>query len=177
MRPLPQLTPANGWFWTSGADGTLRIQGCADCGQLVHPPVPDLSCAAGAATGAATAVSGRATVVGVHGQRTPVVDPRSPPPYAIANVALEEDPSVHLTTNIVGCEPDEVHVGQQVAVRFEQHDDVWLPLFEPTGEDDNPVDLVGEPKRPAPRAPLSSDRFEHRSVLSGVGRSATRAAG
>jgi hypothetical protein len=23
---LPQLTPANEWFWTSGADGHLRIQ-------------------------------------------------------------------------------------------------------------------------------------------------------
>ena len=40
MRPLPELTPANEWFWTSGADGTLRIQGCTDCGELVHPPVP-----------------------------------------------------------------------------------------------------------------------------------------
>ena len=40
MRPLPQVTPWNQWFWTSGADGTLRIQGCDDCGTLVHPPVP-----------------------------------------------------------------------------------------------------------------------------------------
>ena len=40
MRPLPELTPANDWFWTSGKDGQLRIQGCADCGALVHPPVP-----------------------------------------------------------------------------------------------------------------------------------------
>ena len=37
---LPELTPANDWFWRSGADGKLRIQGCSDCGQLVHPPVP-----------------------------------------------------------------------------------------------------------------------------------------
>ena len=26
MRPLPELTPANEWFWTSGSDGVLRIQ-------------------------------------------------------------------------------------------------------------------------------------------------------
>ena len=57
-------------------------------------------------------------------------------------------------------------------VRFEQHDDVWLPLFEPTGETD-----ATEPRRraraPDARAPpLSDERFEHRSVLSGVGRSA-----
>jgi hypothetical protein len=40
VRPLPQLTPVNEWFWTSGADGRLRIQGCTDCKALVHPPVP-----------------------------------------------------------------------------------------------------------------------------------------
>jgi acetyl-CoA acetyltransferase len=93
------------------------------------------------------------------------------PPYVIANVALAEDRDVHLTTNVVGCAPEEVHVGQAVTVRFEQHDDVWLPLFEPTGSTD-PVDHVAEPERPTPRPPLGTDRFEHRSVLSGIGRSA-----
>jgi len=170
VRPLPLLTPVNQWFWTSGADGTLRIQGCADCGQLVHPPVP-ICPACRSRNRHPVAVSGRATVVAmtVNEHRW---SSAFTPPYAIANVALEEDPSVHLTTNIIGCEPHDVHVGQQVAVRFEQHDDVWLPLFVPANADDNPVDLVGEPKRPAPRPPSSSDRFEHRSVLSGVGRSA-----
>ena len=42
VRPLPELTPATEWFWTSGADGHLRIQGCTACATLVHPPVPDL---------------------------------------------------------------------------------------------------------------------------------------
>jgi acetyl-CoA acetyltransferase len=117
-----------------------------------------------------TVVSGRGTVVAFtvnQHQWSPAFEP----PYAIANVALEEDPSVHLTTNIVGCDPAAVHVGQQVSVVFEQQDDVWLPLFEPSGGTDE-SDRVGEPVRPAPRPPLSDDRFEHRSVLSGVGRSA-----
>ena len=39
LRPLPELTPGTEWFWTSGADGVLRVQGCTDCGTLVHPPV------------------------------------------------------------------------------------------------------------------------------------------
>ena len=169
MRPLPQLTPANEWFWTSGSDGVLRVQGCQDCDALVHPPVPICpSCRS--RRWEPRAVSGRATVVGFtvnHHQWLPDLEP----PYVIANVALEEDPSVRLTTNIVGCDPDEVHVGQRVAVRMEQHDDVWLPLFEPTGGTDD-RDLVGEPRLPTPRAPLRADRFEHRAVLSGVGRSA-----
>jgi acetyl-CoA acetyltransferase/uncharacterized OB-fold protein len=169
MRPLPLLMPWTEWFWTSGADGTLRIQGCDDCGQLVHPPTPVCPrCRSRASS--PHAVSGRATVVGFtvnHQQWLPGFDP----PYVVANVGLAEDATVHLTTNIVGCDPDEVHIGQEVAVRFEHDDDVWLPLFEPTGTTD-PVDRVPEPRHPTPRPPASADRFEHRVVLSGVGRSA-----
>jgi acetyl-CoA acetyltransferase/uncharacterized OB-fold protein len=169
VRPLPQLTPVNEWFWTSGADGHLRIQGCTDCGALVHPPVP-ICPVCRSRSWAPTVVSGRGTVVGCsvnHHRWLPGFDP----PYAIANVALAEDATVHLTTNVVGCDPADVRVGQEVVVRFEQHDDVWLPLFEPTGATD-PVDRVPEPTRPTPRPPVSDDRFEHRAVLSGIGRSA-----
>ena len=168
MRPLPELTPANEWFWTSGADGTLRIQGCADCGELVHPPAP-ICPYCRSRSSKPTAVSGRGTIVGytVNAHRwLPDFDP----PYVIANVALAEDSRVHLTTNIVGCDPSEVGIGQDVTVRFDQQEDVWLPLFELTGELD-PVDRVVEPVRPVPRAPVSEERFEHRAVLSGIGRS------
>src|SRR3546814_18205412 len=91
--------------------------------------------------------------------------PTMPPPYVIANVALEEDASVRLTTNVVGCEPDDVRLGQEVAVRFEQQGDVFLPLFEPPGGPDDP-DPVPEPKLPTPRAPPRDDPSEHRSALS-----------
>ncbi len=169
MRPLPQLTPANEWFWTSGADGQLRIQRCCDCQSYVHPPVP-ICPACKSRSWEAAVVSGRGTVVGYTVNQHQWL-PGFAPPYAIANVALAEDRSVHLTTNIVGCAPDEVHIGQEVQVRFDQHEDVWLPLFGPTGATD-PVDHVPEPERPVPRPPLGRERFEHRSVLSGIGRSA-----
>ena len=84
---------------------------------------------------------------------------------------LAEDPTVHLTTNIVGCDPDDVHIGQDVVVRFEQHDDVWLPLFEPTGATDATSWSPNPSARRRARR-VSTDRFEHRAVLSGVGRSA-----
>ncbi|HMF04992.1 MAG TPA: OB-fold domain-containing protein [Acidimicrobiia bacterium] len=169
MRPLPQLTPANEWFWTSGVDGHLRIQGCDDCGKLVHPPTP-VCPACGSRSWSPTVVSGRGTVVGFTVNRQQWL-PALEPPYAVANVALAEDDTVHLTTNVVGCDPEDVHIGQEVAVRLEQHEDVWLPLFEPTGRTDS-TDRVGDPERPRPRPPVSSERFEHRVVLSGVGRSA-----
>ena len=114
-------------------------------------------------------MSGRATVIGVtvnHQQWLPDFAP----PYVIANVALADDPSIHLTTNIIGCEPDDVAIGAEVQVTFEHVDDVWIPLFELTGEVD-PVDRVTEPVRPVVRLPLTDDRYEHKSVISGIGRS------
>jgi acetyl-CoA acetyltransferase/uncharacterized OB-fold protein len=169
VRLLPQLTPFNEWYWTSGADGRLRVQGCDECNALVHPPVPICpSCRS--RSWSPVEVSGRATVVGFTVNHQPWL-PGFDPPYVVAVVALAEDDSVRITTNLVGCDPEDVRIGQEVLVRFEQHEDVWLPLFEPTGEVD-PKDHVGEPVLPAPRAPLTGDRFEHRAVLSGIGRSA-----
>jgi acetyl-CoA acetyltransferase/uncharacterized OB-fold protein len=169
VRPLPELTPTNEWFWTSGADGHLRVQGCADCQTLVHPPVP-VCPACRSLSWEPTIVSGRGTVVAFTVNRHQWL-PGFEPPYAIAIVALAEDARVRLTTNIVGCDPEDVHVGQEVTVRYEQHEKVWVPLFEPTGSDDL-GERVPAPERPIARPPVSGDRFEHRVVLSGVGRSA-----
>jgi len=167
VRILPELTPASEWFWKSGADGRLRVQGCRDCRALVHPPVP-ICPRCRSRNAEPTEVSGRAVVAGYTINSHPWL-PGFDPPYVVAVVALEEDPTVRLTTNVVGCDPEDVHIGQEVAVRFEPHEDVWIPLFEPTGVTrENPVP---EPVRPMPRAPLSQERFEHRSVLSGIGRS------
>jgi acetyl-CoA acetyltransferase/uncharacterized OB-fold protein len=169
MRPLPKLFPWNEWFWTSGADGTLRIQGCDECGALVHPPAPVCpSCRSNRSS--PRAMNGRATVIGFtvnHQQWLPGIDP----PYVIAIVALADDPTIHLTTNIVGCDPAAVYIGMEAQVSFDHVDDVWLPLFEPTGTTDA-VDRVPEPVRPLTRRPLTGDRFEHQSVISGIGRSA-----
>jgi acetyl-CoA acetyltransferase/uncharacterized OB-fold protein len=168
VRPLPELLPWSEWFWTSGADGRLRIQRCSDCDAFVHPPAP-ICPECRSTSSEPTPVSGRATVAGCTVNAHPWL-PGFDPPYSIAVVALEEDPNVRLTTNIVGCEPDVVHIGMEVAVRFEHEEDVWFPLFEPTGETrPNPVP---EPARPSPRPAPTPDRFEHGSVLSGVGRSA-----
>src|SRR5436305_442146 len=71
-----------------------------------------------------TEVSGRGTVVAFTVNAHPWL-PGFDPPYVVANVVLTEDPTVHLTTNIIGCEPSEVHIGQEVVVRFEPHGDAW----------------------------------------------------
>jgi acetyl-CoA acetyltransferase/uncharacterized OB-fold protein len=169
MRLLPELNPNNHWFWTSGEDGNLRIQGCKDCDHLVHPPVTICPNCRSRQT-EPRVVSGRATVVGYTVNHHHWGLPGFEPPYVVAIVAIAEDPSVRLTTNIVNCDPESVHIGMEVQVLFQHEEDVWLPVFEPTGHTTT-EDLVGEPNLPAPRAPLTSDRYEHKVVLSGVGRS------
>jgi acetyl-CoA acetyltransferase/uncharacterized OB-fold protein len=168
-RPLPAISPENEAFWTSGADGTLRLPRCPECKALLHPSLvvcpgchherPEM-----------VAVSGRATVLGYtvnHQQWLPGY----PPPYVIAVVAVDEDPSVRLTTNIVNAAPEDVHVGMAVEVVFEQHDDVWVPLFQPlAGAPDR--DLVPPLPEVSVRPMPTTDKFERRVAITGIGTSA-----
>ena len=136
---------------TSGSGRRAPTASCAsraarDCGTLVHPPVPICPACRSRAWEPDGGVGPRRPSSASPSTSTSGC-PASSRRTSIAIVALDEDPSVHLTTNIVGCEPDDVHIGQEVAVRFEQHDDVWLPLFEPTGEHRR-----GRPGRPNPSA-------------------------
>ena len=168
QRPLPALLPWSSWFWTAGEQGELKIQGCDDCQQLVHPPVA--ICPSCRSTNhSPRTMSGKGIVIGytINVQQWL---PGFEPPYLIANVALVEDPSIHLTTNLVDCPIDGARIGMEVEVRFEQQDDVWFPLFAPTGAPDHP-NPVPEPQRPAIRPPVSDERYEHKSVISGIGRS------
>ena len=169
-RPLPQLTEENRFFWTSGEDGTLRFQRCTACGELRHPPVG--VCPYCYATDwEPSAVSGRGVVAGFTVNHHPWI-PTLAPPYVIAIVAIDEDDRVRLTTNIVGCEPGDVRVGMRVQVRFEHQADVWLPLFEPTGEaEPGPLpreDPTVHDARPMPKA---GDKFEDKVAITGIGMS------
>ena len=112
--PLPQLTFDNAFFWTSGADGQLRIQECGDCRSLIHPPQPVCRYCKSHNMGV-RAVSGRA-VLSAFTVNHRFAMPGLSAPYVVAQVAIEEDPRVRLTTNIVECDPDELELGRVVEV-------------------------------------------------------------
>ena len=127
-RVLPTVDEPSAFFWTSGADGSLRFLRCSDCGYHLHPPAPicprchsrDL---------APAVVSGRATVHSFTVNHQPwdgVGDT-----YVIALVTLAEQDDLRLTTNLVGVEPGDVQIGMAVEVVFEDHDPVYLPIFRP----------------------------------------------
>jgi acetyl-CoA acetyltransferase/uncharacterized OB-fold protein len=170
IRPLPQPSLASAPFWRAGADGVLHVSRCGDCGRLFHPPLPMCPTCRGRDVGLAP-VSGRATVVGFSVNHQTWL-PDFPPPYVVAVVALVEDDRARLTSNIVGCEPDEVHVGMPVRVRFEQHGDLHIPLFEPDPDTAGPGP-VPEPRevRAALRPMASPRKYEDKVALTGVGQS------
>jgi uncharacterized OB-fold protein len=129
FRVLPRLTDDNRHFWTGGEHGELRVLRCQSCGFWIHPPAPVCPNCLGKQI-EPEPTSGRATVVTYTINFQPWY-PNLDPPYAIAMVELDEQPLLRLTTNIVSCGVADVHIGMKVHVVFEQHDDVWLPFFEP----------------------------------------------
>jgi uncharacterized protein len=126
--PLPRLDADNRAFWTGGAQGRLMLHRCQDCLGFVHPPRPVCRhCLSENVRPEAVAGTGVVDTYTVNHQK---FHPAIEVPYVIARVAIDGAPGVILTTNIVGCPVDSVDIGDRVQVRFEQHDDVWLPLFE-----------------------------------------------
>ncbi len=129
FRILPKVTPQNEHFWKGGAEGELRFLRCQDCKYYIHPPSPLCpECLGKNLT--VEAVSGRAHVLTYTINHQPWVS-GVPLPYAIAIVEIVEQQGLRLMTNIVDCPLDEIEIGMPVRVRFEQYDDVYLPLFAP----------------------------------------------
>jgi uncharacterized OB-fold protein len=128
FRVLPRLEPDSEFFWTSGRDGALRFLRCGDCEYLVHPPTPVCPKCLGRNVGPSV-VSGRGTVFSCTVNHHPWDG--STEPWAIALVEIEEQADVRLTTNIVGIAPDDIRIGMPVRVVFEDHDPIFVPLFEP----------------------------------------------
>ncbi len=128
FRVRPALDDTNRFFWTSGADGTLRFLRCAECGYFLHPPGPRCP-ECGGSNLAPEAVSGTGEVFTFTVNHQPWDG--SPDPYVIGIVALAEQEDLRLTTNIVDGEIDEVTIGLPVEVVFEENDGIWWPLFRP----------------------------------------------
>jgi acetyl-CoA acetyltransferase/uncharacterized OB-fold protein len=169
-RPKPLITLENSFFWEAGKYGELRFQKCVSCGNLRFPVAP--ICPYCRSTKVEiVAVSGRAVVVGCtvnHQAWSPAFEP----PYSLAVVAIEEDPRIRLTSNITGCPPEMVHLGQRVAVHFlRESDSVWLPLFSPTDEADGEWRVPEPVKVQAKGITVEDDRFELRSAITGIGMS------
>lgn len=128
-RILPEPDETSAFYWEAASRGVLAILRCGDCGRFVHPPrLPCPRCGGAAAT--PEPVSGRGVVHAVTVSHHGSTGRASP--FALALVALEEDPEVRILAEVLGVEPDRVAIGLPVEVAFEDvGEGVRLPQFRP----------------------------------------------
>jgi uncharacterized protein len=127
-RPRPQRTSETAFFWDGVDRGELRIQQCGGCGVLSHPPRAACPECGALASGWVVA-SGNGTIHSYATHHHPPV-PGPAAPFDVILVDLDE--GVRIISNLVGCEPGTVEIGQRVAVRFvEVEPGLVVPLFAP----------------------------------------------
>lgn len=127
-RPRPAQSADTSFFWEGARRGELRIQRCASCEKLRHPPGPGCP-ACGSLDWDTVRSSGRGVVHSYAVHHHPAI-PGFEYPLAIGLVDLEE--GTRLVSNIVGIDPDRIHIGMAVEVEFESFgDDLTLPVFRP----------------------------------------------
>lgn len=128
-KPVPLISDKNREYFEGTKLGELRIRLCSKCDarfRFAHEWCP--SCWSQELSW--ERASGHAKVGNfsvVH--QAPTAAFAADGPYVLALVDLEE--GVRMMTNIVGCDPESVHVGMDVTVTFEERGDVRLPVFTP----------------------------------------------
>ncbi len=128
-RRRPPRGRDNAFFWDGVDAGELRIQRCAGCGELHHPPRP-MCHACHSVEWDWVVSSGRGTVHSFVVYHRPIVPPFEAP-YVVAVVELEE--GTRLVTNVVGVPPGEVHIDMPVECHFDEVEEGFvLPQFYPT---------------------------------------------
>ena len=171
-RALPVVDDDSRPFWEAGRDGVLRFTACNQCDALLHPPSPVCRyCRSGDLTVRDVPPTGVVVGVTVNHQQW---DARYTPPFVIANIAIDADPRVRVVSNLVDIAASEARVGMHVKARFEQREDVWIPLFEPSGEPDGelPGDVTPpEDHRRWIRAANPGPRPEDQVAITGIGMS------
>jgi uncharacterized OB-fold protein len=105
------------------------IYRCQDCSYYIHPPVrfcPE--CESRNVEPEAVSGDGIVTTFTInHKQWVPDL----PEKYVLALVSIAEQDDVRLVCNIVNCDPESVTFDMKVKALFEQHEDLWVPFFEP----------------------------------------------
>jgi uncharacterized OB-fold protein len=127
-RMLPKLTDANRALLTGGREGRLMVGRCPACGGWALPPAT--SCEACGEALRPEEASGRARVF-TWTLNSHQYHPDVPPPTLIAIVVLAEQDDLRLATNLVDCDEADIRAGLEVTVLFEDHGEVFYPVFTP----------------------------------------------
>jgi uncharacterized OB-fold protein len=125
---LPLVTPDTAFFWDGTAAGELRIQRCARCGALRHPPGPMCPACGEAGDGGYVVAAGTGEVFSYVVHHHPPV-PGKRLPMVVALVQLPE--GVRILGEMPGVRPDQVRIGLPVRVTFVPAGDMALPAWRP----------------------------------------------
>ncbi len=114
--PPPHANLETQRFWDATAQGRLELPRCDACDHVVWYP-RDHCDQCGSTSVTWFDASGRGTVYSCTVTRRIPGSWRKAAPFVLAYVELEEGPRV--VTNIVGCDPDTVYIGQAVQALFD----------------------------------------------------------
>ena len=124
----PQVTPDTAFFWAGTAAGELRIQRCASCGALRHPPGPMCPACGAPGDGGYVVAAGTGEVFSYVVHHHPPV-PGKRLPLVVALVQLPE--GVRMVGEMPGVRPDQVGIGLPVRATFVRIDDDLNPFTLP----------------------------------------------
>lgn len=111
--PAPLVTPANERFWAATAQNRFELQRCTECDTVVW--FPQRLCPECWTESLGTFdAAGTGTVYSFTVVRRGNGDWRGAVPFVLAYVELDEGPRV--LTNIVDCDPDDVHIDMPVSL-------------------------------------------------------------
>jgi uncharacterized OB-fold protein len=126
----PQVTPDTAFFWAGTLAGELRIQRCASCGALRHPPGPMCPACGTPGDGGYVVAAGTGEVFSYVVHHHPPV-PGKQLPLVVALVELPE--GVRMVGEMPGVAPDQVCIGLPVRSTFLRvDDDLVLPAWRPS---------------------------------------------
>jgi len=128
--PPPMADTTTLPWWQAAAEHRLVVQRCSACGHTRLPPAPVCSeCRSDDAQW--QEVSGRGEVYTYTLVHRPIAAEQTLP-YVIAVIALEGAGGVRMISNLVGVEPEAVHIGMAVEVVWEDmSEDLAIPRFKP----------------------------------------------
>lgn len=128
-RLLPYPSPVARPFWDATRRHELVMQWCDTCRYHVfYPRATCPRCGRTELSWRSVSGSGRIYTYTVARRATHRAFAERVP-YVVAIVELDEGP--HLTTEIVGTDPNTVKIGARVIVEFEDHADISVPVFRP----------------------------------------------
>ncbi|MFQ5872710.1 MAG: Zn-ribbon domain-containing OB-fold protein [Dehalococcoidia bacterium] len=129
-KPVPVVDEVSRPFWRGTKRREILLQKCRDCENLIYYPRPLCTKCFGS-NFEWTRCSGYGTVYNYTVTYQSVISGFDEDlPYVFAIVELEE--GVRVSSNIVGCSPEDVKIGMPVEVAFEEiSEEVALPKFRP----------------------------------------------